>query len=91
MLKNGFWTLIYRVLGAALTLGSTILFARLLGALEFGLLNLGLTTITIVCLIVRSGLDNVALKQVSAHFPEQRGIVDSYIAVILRVVLSQGI
>ena len=91
MLKNGFWTLIYRVLGAALTLGSTILFARLLGALEFGLLNLGLTTITIVCLIVRSGLDNVALKQVSAHFPEQRGIVDSYIAVILRVVLSLGI
>ena len=91
MLKNGLWTLFFRVLGAALALVSTIFFARILGALEFGILNLGLTTITIISLFVRSGLDNVALKQVSAYFPEQTQTSDGYIAAVLKVILKSGI
>lgn len=91
MLRNGIWTLFYRVIGAALTLFATILFARILGAPEFGLFNLGITTITIVCLFVRSGLDNVALKQVSAYFPEKKEIAEGYITVILKLVFGLSV
>ncbi|KXJ59717.1 MAG: hypothetical protein AXW14_14915 [Alteromonas sp. Nap_26] len=75
--------------GAGLTFFLTLVFARLLGPIEFGLYSLGFAILSILSVISRFGLDNVVLKQVAAHYPAQPDIYCSYIQ--KGIILTAGI
>lgn len=78
-LKQGFWVLLIRTSGAGLAFISTLVFAQLLGAEQFGLFSLALTFITILGVFVRMGLDNVVLKQVAANLDSQPKVSNGYL------------
>lgn len=90
LVKKGAVTFSIRVIGAVLTFISTLFFANILGASDFGLFSLGLTIITIVSVFVRAGVDNVILKQVSAHWLSEREVAESYIYYSTVIVLAIG-
>lgn len=89
--KKGFWTLLYRSLGAALVFFSTLFFARVLNVEEFGLFSLGLTAATIVSVLVRGGMDNVVLKQVAANLLDSKQVSSGYIYYPLIAVCTTGL
>ena len=89
--KKGFWTLVHRTIGAVFTFVSTLYFARLLGAAEFGLFSLGLTIVSITSVIARAGIDNVVLKQVAAHQPDESEVVNGYIYYSMLLVAIIGL
>jgi O-antigen/teichoic acid export membrane protein len=91
LIRKGFWTLVFRALGAGLTLFSTVIFARVLGVDDFGLFSLGLTIITITSILVRAGMDNVVLKQVAAHSNQDEEISNGYIYSSLILICSNGL
>lgn len=86
LLQKGFWTLLARSLGAGLMFLMTILFARWLGASDFGLFSLGLTIMTIFSIIARWGTDQVLLKQVGAHWETEPEIAKGYIVSVIKLV-----
>lgn len=79
LLQKGFWTLLARSLGAALTLLTTILFARWLGASDFGLYSLGFTLMTIFVVISRWGTDQILIKNISTNMDHNPGLSMGYI------------
>lgn len=91
LIRKGFWTLVFRALGAGLTLFSTVIFARVLGVDDFGLFSLGLTIITITSILVRAGMDNVVLKQVAAHSNQDEEISNGYIYSSLILICGNGL
>jgi O-antigen/teichoic acid export membrane protein len=91
LIRKGFWTLVFRALGAGLTLFSTVIFARVLGVDDFGLFSLGLTIITITSILVRAGMDNVVLKQVAAHSNQDEEISNGYIYSSLLLICGNGL
>jgi O-antigen/teichoic acid export membrane protein len=88
LLQKGFWTLLARSLGAGLMFLMTILFARWLGASDFGLFSLGLTIMAIMSVISRWGTDQVLLKQVGAHWETDPTIARDYAMSAIKLVLS---
>jgi len=91
LFKQGVGTLIFRVIGAGLTFLSLLLFARVLGVYDFGLFSLGLVIVTVISIFTRLGLDNVVLKQVSAHIISKKEIANSYIYTASKVVIIIGL
>ena len=87
LLQKGFWTLLARSLGAGLMLSMTILFARWLGASDFGLFSLGLTIMTIMSVIALWGNDQIILKQVGIHWKQNNDTAKGYIVSALMLVL----
>lgn len=65
LLKLGLWVLLTKAFGAAGMFLVTVLFARWLGAADFGIYSLALTLVTIVSIVSRFGLDQVIVKQVA--------------------------
>lgn len=90
LVKKGFWTLLFRAFGALLAFIMVIVFARLLGAEQFGLYSLSLTLITILSVFVRVGLDNVVLRHVSAHLDDQKELLDAYVSSSIKLVTIVG-
>jgi len=91
LLKQGIVTLLLRSVGAGLAFISILFFARILGASDFGLFSLGLVIITIISIFTRLGLDNVVLKQVSAHLTSEKEIANGYIYTVSKVVIFIGL
>lgn len=91
LLKKGIWTLLFRVLGAFLAFVIVIFFARILGAEKFGLYSLALTIVTVLSVFVRVGVDNVVIKQVSAHFPDMPSVSNGYVSGSIALVAMVGI
>jgi O-antigen/teichoic acid export membrane protein len=89
-IKNAFLIFSIRVIGAALTFVSTLVFAKILGPERFGIFSLLLTLVTIVSVFVRMGLDNVVLKQVSANLTSQPELSNGYLLSSIRWILLSG-
>lgn len=91
LLAKGLLTLSLRSLGAGLLFASTLIFARLLGAEDFGLYSLALTIVTISAVISRVGMDNVVLKQVAVHLDQEPEISKGYLIGATRLTVVTGI
>ena len=87
LLQKGFWVLLARSLSAGLMLLMTILFARWLGASDFGLFSLGLTVMTILGVIARWGADQVLLREAGIHWETDPEIVKGYTVSFIKLVL----
>lgn len=90
ILNKGFAVLIMRTLGAGLAFLLILMFARWLGAEQFGIFSLGLTIVTILGVISRWGLEQVTLKQVAAHLSNKPEVSKGYVrsALIFTFVFS---
>lgn len=87
LLQKGFWTLLARSIGAVLMFLMTILFARWLGASDFGLFSLGLTIMTVLGILARWGTDQILLKQVGAHWETEPETAKGYTVGVIKLVL----
>lgn len=90
LLAKGFFTLLLRSIGAALLFVMALVFARQLGAEEFGMYSLAFTVVTITAVIGRFGMANIALKQISAHLLDQPKVSKGYFKGTLRLTVIVG-
>lgn len=65
LFKKSFYAFVARMSGALLAFIVTFVYAKWLGAEDFGLFILGLTLITVFSVISRLGLDQVVLKNIA--------------------------
>jgi O-antigen/teichoic acid export membrane protein len=91
LLQKGFWTFLARSLGAGLMFLMTILFARWLGANDFGLFSLGLTIMTIMGVLARWGTDQLLIKEIGIHWKKNPQIASGYSLTAIKVVLIMSI
>jgi len=86
LIQQGFWVLLVRSLGAGIMLIMTILFARWLGAEEFGLFSLGMIIMTFMSVFSRWGTGQILLKQVGAHWEIEPEIAKGYIVSSIQLI-----
>lgn len=91
LLQKGFWTLTARVLGATLAFLMTLLFARVLGAGNFGLFSLSLTFLMIFSVLARWGTDQVLLKQIGANWKSNSSLAKGYMVYAIKLVLMLSV
>lgn len=80
LFKKSFYAFVARMSGALLAFIVTFVYAKWLGAEDFGLFILGLTLITVFSVISRLGLDQVVLKNVAIFEQKIPGLAKSYLA-----------
>lgn len=79
LFKKSFYAFVARMSGALLAFIVTFVYAKWLGAEDFGLFILGLTLVTVFSVISRLGLDQVVLKNVAIFEKKIPALAKSYL------------
>lgn len=84
--RNSGWIISERILSVGITTIVTILSARYLGVVNYGILSYGLTLVTLFAGIMKLGIDSIIVNELINHKRNQGSLLGT--SIILRVVSS---
>lgn len=85
-MKNGFWIISERIISTGITVAITLIAARYLGAVNYGILSYGLTLATIFTGLMKLGIDSIIVNELINNSQKQGSLLGT--SIILRVVSS---